>query len=369
MRQFFKYTFFLFFFSQEVCLASDVILPSPTGPYAVGTKAIEMKDSSRKMLRDSSQRRWMIQAFYPSALHDHQTFPYMPETLKEGVVDGIKVLTHSKWKAELLKRKTFPVIIFIPGFGEERQKYTLLCEELASHGYVILSLDQPYVSNFVRFLDGSKIVVKFQDAWKSSRDRDYRYRYYDEAMDVAMADIKYLLDHFASFNQIYFENQLNPKNVVLMGHSFGGNVSHTLGFLNPRVRAIVDIDSKITEREIYGRIGVPPNPTGKPILFIRAMKQYQEDVGNQLIKIKNAHILKFNVQHSAFQDTAYLAQKIDALKAKTFWRSFIHWLFKSGPHFNAIDTDLGSYTAEEWFNTYRLHIVGWLKQNNIKTHN
>jgi len=57
MKQFFKKMIFLFFFSQKICLALGVVLPSPTGPYAVGTKAIEMKDSSRTMLRDSSQRR------------------------------------------------------------------------------------------------------------------------------------------------------------------------------------------------------------------------------------------------------------------------------------------------------------------------
>lgn len=362
MKQYFNRLFFIFLFSQEICLATDILLPPPTGPYSVGTKAIEMKDSSRTMLRDSSQRRWMIQAFYPSQSPDQQTYPYMPETLKDGLVKGVRVLTHSKPKAEILKQKTFPVIIFVPGLGEERQKYTLLFEELSSHGYIVLSLDQPYVSNFVAFPDENKIVLTLQDAWKSSRDRDYRYQYYDDAMNAAIADIKYLLDHFESFNQTYFNGQLNQKSIVLMGHSFGGNVSHTLGFLDHRVRAIVDIDSKITERKIYGRIGVPPNPTGKPVLFIRAIKQYQEDVGDQLTQIKNAHILTFDVQHSAFQDTAYLVRKIDALKSTTFLGYFINWLLKKGPHFNAVDTDLGSYTAEEWFNTYRLQIVRWLKE-------
>lgn len=362
MRNMLRFLFFCFLISSKNCLALDVVLPAPTGPYSVGTKAIEMKDPSRRMLRDPSQRRWMVQAFYPSHHRTPQTYPYMPGTLKDGMVKEIKVFTHSQPDAQILAQKTFPTLLFVPGFGEERQKYTLLCEEMSSYGYVVLSFDQPYVANFMRFSDGTTIRLTLEDAWKSSRDRDYRYRYYDEAMNAGIADITYFLDHFDAFNQTYFKGQLIPKNIILMGHSFGGNVSHTLGFLDPRIQAIVDIDSKITERKIYGRIGVPPNPMGKPILFIRAMKQYQEDVGDQLTQIKNAQILKVDVQHSAFQDTAYLVKKISALKSPSFGEHFMNWFFKKGPHFNAVDTDLGAFTVEEWFQTYRHDIVRWLQK-------
>ncbi len=339
----------------------EIILPSPTGPYLVGTQAIEIKDPSRQMLRDSGVRRWMIQVFYPTSLSTTQLQSYMPETLDNGIIKSVKVLVHSQPNAPILMQEPLPVIIFIPGLGGERQKYTLLCEELASYGYVVLSFDQPYVSNFVRFPNGDKIVLTLTDAWKIPRDRDYRYQYYDKAMVAAIADITYLLNNFNPFNQTYFKGVLNEKKIVLMGHSFGGNVAHTLGFTDSRIQAIVDIDSKITERKIYGRIGVPPNLFGKPVLFIRGMKQYQEDVGDQLTKIKNATILPLDVQHSAFADTAYLVQKIDAMKSNNDWDRFINWFFKKGPHFDSIDINLGPYSAEEWFNTYRLQIVKWLK--------
>ena len=193
------------------------------------------------------------------------------------------------------------------------------------------------------------------------RDRDYRYQYYDEAMAAAIADNTYLLNNFQPFNQTYFKGFLDEKRIVLMGHSFGGNVAHTLGFTEPRIKAIVDIDSKITERKIYGRVGVPLNPLGKPVLFVRAIKQYQEDVGNQLSKIKEATIFPLDVQHSAFADTAYLVQKIAALKSTNDWDHFMNWLFKKGPHFDSIDTNLGPYSADEWTKLYRLQIVKWLK--------
>lgn len=86
----------------------------------------------------------------------------MPGTLQDGIVQGTKVLAYAKPNADPVSSKTFPMVIFIPGRGEERQKYTILCEELASQGYVVLAIDQPYVANFVQFPDGTKIVLR---AW------------------------------------------------------------------------------------------------------------------------------------------------------------------------------------------------------------
>ena len=315
------------------------------------------------MLRDSSQRCWMIQAFYPTVAATSQTYSYMPGTLAEGVIKGVKIVAHSNPNSELSNRGPFPVIIFIPGFGEVRQSYTILCEELASHGYVILSLDQPYVSSFVHFSNNKTIVPTFYDSWKVSRDRDYRYQYYDEAMSSAIADIKYMLDHFEDFNTTYFLGQLNKDFIALMGHSFGGNVAHTLGFGDDRIKAVVDIDSKITERKIYGRIGVPLNSHGKPVLFIRGTLQYQEDVGDQLTKIQNAEIWNPIVQHSAFRDMAYLTRQVNDIGYEGWSAKLWNWLLKKGPLFDAVDTDLGGQAVDTWFNEYRKQIVRWLDQH------
>lgn len=336
----------------------EIHLPRPTGSYSVGTKAIEVKDPSRRMLRDSSPRRWMVQAFYPSEKHE-ALYPYMPGTIHNGKVEGVQVLTHSKPNADPIRSRAFPVIIFVPGLGEERQKYTILCEELASQGYVVLSIDQPYVSNFVKFPDGKAIVLTIQDAWNVPKYRDYRYHFYDEAMAAAIQDIEYMLVKMDKLDSKLLGGILDNNNIILMGHSFGGNVAHTLGVQYKLVRAIVDIDSKITDRKIYGKLGVPENPAGKPILFIRGMMQYQEDVGDKLTKITNATIWSPNVQHSAFSDQAYLSAKIPGFGYGSFHEAY-NWLFKQGPLWNSIDTNLGGKDVDAWFSEYRKHIVSWL---------
>lgn len=343
--------------------AQNLKLPKPTGKYEVGTKAIELKDTSRIMLRDSTSHRWMVQAYYPVDRGSEGIYPYMPDTLENGGIRGIKVLANSKPNAELSKQDTFPVIFFIPGLGGERQKYSIICEDLASHGYVVFSLDLPYISNFVRFPDGTKIMNTLKDVWKVNRDRDYRYHYYDEAMEASIEDIKFMLNHFDEINNDFFAGRLVKALIAVMGHSFGGNVAHTFGFQDLRIKAVIDIDSKITERQIYGRVGVPPNLQGKPVLFIRGMMQYQDDEKGQLTKISNAKVQKFNVQHSAFSDNAFLVKYIDSLAQEGWIAKSYNWIFKKGPFFDSIDTNIGNQDVAEWFQKYRSTIIIWLDQH------
>lgn len=363
MRKFVKTSVFIlmsFFGGIKLTIAAELQLLKPTGSYSIGTKAIEIQDPSRTLFRNQHSRRWMSQLFYPSKKHEG-TYPYMPDTLKDGIVQGIKVVASAKPNAECLPSQKFPLIIFIPGLGEERQKYTILCEELASQGYIVLTVDQPYVANFVIFPDNTKITLTLQDIWKMPRDRNYRYQYYDEAMAGCIKDVDYILNHLNEIDAEILENICNTNSIILMGHSFGGNVAHTLGFKDKRIKAIVDIDSKITEREIFGRIGVPQNLIGKPVLFIRGMMQYQEDVGDQLTKIQSATIWKPFVQHSAFSDQAYFAAKIEGFGAQGFLSNLINWFFKCGPHWNNIDTNLGGQEIDFWFAQYRYYIVDWLR--------
>jgi len=349
-----------------VC-ATELILPKPTGPYSVGTQAIEIKDPSRTNLRDKNPRRWMIQAFYPTEAHK-QTYPYMPSTLDDGSVENTKILAHGKPNSPILKGHKFPVIFYKPGLGGERQKSTILLEELASHGYLVLSFDQPYQSNFVRFPDDEKIVLTLKDAWNIPRDREYRYAYYDLTMGEAIDDIKYVIDHLEGLNAQYFGHTMDKDFLILMGHSFGGNVAHTLGFQDGRINAIIDIDSKITERAIYGHVGVPQNPQAKPVLFIRGMMQYQDDVGEQLNQITNATIWQPNVEHSAFSDKAFFVHKIPNFGQQGFFSDLMTWFFKRGPHWSAVDTNLGAYDVEEWFKEYRQYMIEWLRDHAPKPH-
>lgn len=133
-----------------------------------------------------------------------------------------------------------------------------------------------------------------------------------------------------------------------------------MDFEDERIKMIVDIDSKITERKIFGHIGVSPNVKHKPVLFIRGMRQYQENVGDQLEKVQNATIWAPNVDHSAFSDDAYFTNKIPDFGRQGVFADAFTWFFKKGPYFSNVDTNLGEYEVETWFTDYRKTIVEWL---------
>jgi hypothetical protein len=335
---------------------SILLLPEPTGPYGVGTVNIELNDTSRTQLRDTNERRWMATAFYPTR-KTNATSSYMFGTLIDGTICGVKVLGHSIPDDTVIQDHKLPIILAFPGRGGERQGETILYEALASHGYIVITMDQPYVANFVKFPAGEKITLTFKDLWYLRRDRDYRYRYDDEVIASAIKDIDFTLKNLHLFGRL--SDSFDTEKIILLAHSIGGNIAHIKGFKDKRIKAIVDIDSKITERRVFGHIGVPPNPEEKPVLFIRGMMQYQEDVGDQLTIIPNSTVWSPLVQHSAFSDRAYISKKTPNY-GMGFWQAFYNWFAQQGPYFSDIDTDLGNYSVDEWFKIYPEHIIKWL---------
>ena len=53
----------------------------------------------------------------------------------------------------------WPVVLFSTGYGIERQLYTGLVEDLASHGYVVVAIDHPHDANIVSFPDGHTVSI------------------------------------------------------------------------------------------------------------------------------------------------------------------------------------------------------------------
>jgi len=153
-------------------LASEP-LPAPTGPYRVGTTVWRVTDAARPETFAAAgvQRQVEVMAWYPAAVEGHgEPAPYLREGLAElppGLRTELGSLANVRTHAVLdvlpvASPKKLPVLVFSHGFGGFPSSYTTLLEDLASHGYAVLSIVHPYEATAATLADGT--VVSMFDA-------------------------------------------------------------------------------------------------------------------------------------------------------------------------------------------------------------
>jgi predicted dienelactone hydrolase len=71
--------------------------------------------------------------------------------------DLSRVRTHSVRDAKISdEQPSYPVVVMRGGFSGLVAGYTSLAEDLASHGYVVVGFDAPYLTSIVVFPDGRR---------------------------------------------------------------------------------------------------------------------------------------------------------------------------------------------------------------------
>lgn len=153
-------------------------LPAPTGPYTVGTTTWRLTDKSRQETigEEGGFRQVEVHAWYPSAAPRRgEPAPYLRSGLAEvqgfakrlgsaTAFDGLaSVRTHAETDAKPAGTpQKLPILVFSHGFVGMPSSYTALLEDLASHGYAVLSVVHPYEAAAATLEDGR--IVSFVDA-------------------------------------------------------------------------------------------------------------------------------------------------------------------------------------------------------------
>lgn len=139
---------------------STITLPQPTGQFGVGTVVWDWPNpNSPDELSQypNTVREVMAQAWYPAdASATSPTGVY--STLER---DLANVTAWSLPGVPFTSRiDKAPLVVLCPAAKTSRTYYTSIAEELASHGYVVLAVDVPYVG-FVIYPDGRQISNVF----------------------------------------------------------------------------------------------------------------------------------------------------------------------------------------------------------------
>jgi hypothetical protein len=129
--------------------------------------------------------------------------------------------------------RAFPVVLLKPALGAAVAQSSVLAEDLASHGYVIVGSDSPHTTPGVAYPDG-RIVMQTPAGHPSEnapgptsdlvpgQPNDF----YLPVLDAWVKDERFILDRLRALNEMdpdgRFTHRLDLGSVGAIGHSFGG---------------------------------------------------------------------------------------------------------------------------------------------------
>ncbi|MFG1888168.1 alpha/beta hydrolase family protein [Micromonospora sp. NPDC049051] len=144
-------------------------LPAPTGPYPVGTVRLHLVDRARPdpVAGPGRHRELMASVWYPA--RDVGQYPRTrwtaPAVLRAYLTSGgfpadvaLAPLTVGHEGAPVRRTGArLPVVVFSHGAHDHRASNMIIVQELASHGYVVVTVDHTYDA-FTEFPDGRLLV-------------------------------------------------------------------------------------------------------------------------------------------------------------------------------------------------------------------
>nr|WP_052478024.1 hypothetical protein [Kibdelosporangium sp. MJ126-NF4] len=214
-------------------------LPRPTGPRPIGVTELHLVQHGRPdPFVPGETRELMVSVWYPAlplgrrapyvapALADYYTATGPPAGL---ATDWKAIRTHSRTNAPALPGK-FPVVLYSPGVGNPRALGTILVEELASRGYVVVTIDHTY-ETAVAFPDGTVKPAKAFDVPVEEREKAKQ-----RMMDAREDDARFVIDNLGRFPTA------DESRTGMFGHSGGGITAGRVMQADRRVNAGINLD-------------------------------------------------------------------------------------------------------------------------------
>jgi predicted dienelactone hydrolase len=217
-------------------------LKKPTGPYEIGTISFVWIDSAREEISTPSKddlRQLFIQIWYPSDhkkngifasyLGSNEPVEKFQDLIGSDWFERIqKVTTNSMLNAPLSdQEENYPVVIFSPGFGASKNFYSMLLEELASHGFIVVAIDHPYLNpvinekghaidptnNYWHSFPAAGAAISLEDGLKRLQI----------ANDYFSADHIFVLEKLKELNRTdeRFKERFDLSKIASVGHSAG----------------------------------------------------------------------------------------------------------------------------------------------------
>ena len=198
--------------------------PFARGPHPVGVRTLSLSDAAR------GNRSLPAEVWYPAAdAHagrDHD--PATPDAFE--LIPGFPTLSQDAVRDATPRAGRHPVVLFSHGYGGHRRQSTFLCTHLASHGYVVGSVD--HTGNTM--LDVMRQIIQAQSGGELPP-------FAEQARGLArqrQPDMSFLLD---TLRDGEFGALADAERVGATGHSFGGWTTIVTTAHDRRIRAAVPL--------------------------------------------------------------------------------------------------------------------------------
>ncbi|NUP47051.1 MAG: hypothetical protein HOW97_06990 [Catenulispora sp.] len=244
-------------------------LPAPQGRYATGVSTFRLVDDQRSdpWVPAQHYRELMISVFYPAAHPGgHPVTTQFPKAVADavgpalegnfeipaGLVDWSATKTHSVADAPMAPGR-FPVVLYSPGAGDARDWNVALVEDLASRGYVVVTVDHTGEGPAVQFPDGHVVGngPLMQLAGQAVRNGTMS-QFLENLVAVRVADTRLVLDRLAALPHRLTAG-MDLDRIGMFGQSGGGFTAASTMYGDPRIKAGINMD---------GTMEYAPEPDG-----------------------------------------------------------------------------------------------------------
>ena len=251
----------------------------PTGPHALGMTEYFWTDESRPepFTRDPDDARSVaVRVWYPAdgsgAGGEPDGAPYVPDMAEFGSGEDFLVVTHVRTNAVLDRAPAagpFPILVYHHGGSWTRFTSTFTTEELASHGYIVVSVGHNGFNKTHFLPDGTSVVPDTLTFPEPTGDllADARasWDFLDEHyFPEWVADAVFVLDQLETLNRSgHLAGRLDLDRIGMYGWSFGGATSIEMTVVDERVKAAIDQDG-----QLFG--SAPDAGSARPIMLMHS---------------------------------------------------------------------------------------------------
>jgi predicted dienelactone hydrolase len=142
--------------------------------------------------------------------------------------------------------KYAPLLVFSHGGGVFRAHYTAQFEDLASHGYVVVSIGHTYDTGITVFPNGRVIHLSNEGAPAPGASDEEIIRHQNDRRLVQAADIRFVIDQLSRRDGLMshapFAGHIDVHRIGAFGHSAGGRAAALACQTDARIAACLNED-------------------------------------------------------------------------------------------------------------------------------